>query len=170
MNRREILKTLAAGAAGVALSRCTSAERKISDSSEPVYSGHGKKATFEKVIKPSNVSLIKGNDARDNTFNALKNIEDEIMASLEGKKRILIKPNFVVVTTPLCATGVDTVRGILDFFRPRFKGPIEIGEATVSGAKGSNIGTEGTYAGFRDYVYCLEKRIWCGNGSNLNLI
>ncbi len=158
MNRREILKTLAAGAAGVALTRCTSAERKISDSSEPVYSGHGKKATFEKVVKPSNVSLIKGNDARDNTFNALKNIEDEIMASLEGKKRILIKPNFVVVTTPLCATGVDTVRGILDFFKPRFKGPIEIGEATVSGARGSNIGTEGTYAGFRDYGYLpLEK-------------
>jgi len=158
MNRREILKTLAVGAAGVGLVRCTPADRKVTSSSEPDYSGHGKKATFEKVIKPSNVSLIKGNDARDNTFNALKNIEDEIMASLEGKKRILIKPNFVVVTTPLCATGVDTVRGILDFFRPRFKGPIEIGEATVSGARGSNIGTEGTYAGFRDYGYLpLEK-------------
>jgi uncharacterized protein (DUF362 family) len=158
MNRREILKTLAAGAVGIGVTGCNSSAGKNSDSSEPVYSGHGKKATFEKVLKPSNVSLIRGNDARDNTFNALKNIEDEIMASLEGKKRILIKPNFVVVTTPLCATSVDSVRGILDFFKPRFKGPIEIGEATVSGAKGSGEGTEGTYAGFRDYGYLpLEK-------------
>jgi uncharacterized protein (DUF362 family) len=158
MNRREILKTLAVGAIGVGVAGCKSAVTKSLDSSEPVYSGHGKKATFEKVLKSSNVSLIKGNDARDNTFNALKNIEDEIMASLEGKKRILIKPNFVVVTNPLCATSVDAVRGILDFFRPRFKGPIEIGEATVSGAKGSGLGSEGTYAGFRDYGYLpLEK-------------
>jgi uncharacterized protein (DUF362 family) len=158
MNRREILKTLAVGAIGVGVAGCKSAATKSLDSSEPVYSGHGKKATFKKVLKSSNVSLIKGNDARDNTFNALKNIEDEIMASLEGKKRILIKPNFVVVTNPLCATSADAVRGILDFFRPRFKGPIEIGEATVSGAKGSGLGSEGTYAGFRDYGYLpLEK-------------
>jgi uncharacterized protein (DUF362 family) len=159
MNRREILKTLAAGAAGVGLGGCTkSSSKKSAGSSKPVYTGHGKKATFEKVLKPANVSLIKGNDARDNTFNALKNIEDEIMASLEGKKRILIKPNFVVVTTPLCATSVDSVRGILDFIRPRFNGPIEIGEATVSGAKGSGLGTEGTFKGFKDYGYLpLEK-------------
>lgn len=158
MNRRDILKTLAAGTAGVALARCTSVERKVTDSSAPVYSGHGRKATFEKVTAASNVSLIKGNDARDNTFKALMNIEDEIMKSLEGKKRILIKPNFVVVNNPLCATGVDTVRGILDFIKPRFRGPIEIGEATVSGAKNSGQGTEGTYAGFRDYGYLpLEK-------------
>jgi uncharacterized protein (DUF362 family) len=158
MKRRDILKTLAAGAVGVGVAGCVPSSGKSSDSSEPVYTGHGKRATFEKVVKPSNVSLTRGNDARDNTFNALKNIEDEIMASLEGKKRILIKPNFVVVTTPLCATSVDAVRGILDFIRPRFKGPIEIGEATVSGAKGMDQGTEGTYAGFRDYGYLpLEK-------------
>jgi uncharacterized protein (DUF362 family) len=159
MNRREILKNLAIGAAGVGLAGCTtSSSQKDSVSSEPVYTGHGKKATFEKVLKPSDVSLIKGNDARDNTFNALKNIEGEIMASLEGKKRILIKPNFVVVTTPLAATSVDSVRGILDFIRPRFKGPIEIGEATVSGAKGSGMGEEGTFKGFKDYGYLpLEK-------------
>lgn len=159
MNRREILKTLAAGAVGVGLGGCTtSSSKKSAGSSEPVYTGHGKKATFEKALKPANVSLIKGNDARDNTFNALKNIENEIMASLEGKKRILIKPNFVVVTTPLCATSVDCVRGILDFIKPRFKGPIEIGEATVSGAKGSELGSEGTFKGFKDYGYLpLEK-------------
>jgi len=158
MNRREILKTLAAGAVGVGVAGCRSATKKGSDSSEPDYSGHGKKATFEKVLTTSNVSLVKGNDERDNTFNALKTIEDEILASLEGKKRILIKPNFVVVTNPLCATGVNTVRGILDFIKPRFNGPIEIGEATVSGSRGSGLGEQTTYTGFKDYGYLpLEK-------------
>jgi uncharacterized protein (DUF362 family) len=158
MNRRDILKTLAVGAAGVGFSGIGYAAKKSVDTTEPVLSGHGKKATFEKVIKPSNVSLVKGNDARDNTFNALKNIEDEIMTSLEWKKRILIKPNFVVVTNPLCATGVDTVRGILDFIKPRFNGPIEIGETTISGAPDFNMGSGTTYDGFKKYGYLpLEK-------------
>jgi uncharacterized protein (DUF362 family) len=163
MDRRHLIKTLGLGTLAVGLAGCTSTTKKIAtgpESSANVFTGHGKRATFEKVIKPSNVSLIKGNDARDNTFNALKNIEDEIMASLEGKKRILIKPNFVMVTVPLCATSVESVRGILDFIKPRFKGPVEIGEATVSGAKGSSLeaGDEGTFKGFRDYGYLpLEK-------------
>jgi len=41
----------------------TSSSKKSAGSSEPVYTGHGKKPLFEKVIKPANVSLIKGNDA-----------------------------------------------------------------------------------------------------------
>jgi uncharacterized protein (DUF362 family) len=158
MDRRDILKTLAAGVVGVGVSGIGYAARKVTDSSEPVYSGHGKKATFEKVLKPSNVSLVKGNDARDNTFKALKNIEDEIMTSLEGKKRILIKPNFVVINNPLAATNVDSVRGILDFIRPRFTGPIEIGETTISGGQGFNMGSGTTFDGFKNYGYLpLEK-------------
>lgn len=158
MNRREILKTLAVGVVGIGVTGCKHLTAKNIDSSGPVYTGHGKKATFKKILKPSNVSIIKGNDARDNTFKALKNIEDEIMASLEGKKRILIKPNFVVVTNPLCATNVDSVRGILDFIKPRFKGPIEIGEATISGAKGFFQDSATTFTGFKNYGYLpLEK-------------
>ena len=34
---------------------------------------------------------------------------------LEGKKRALIKVNFFVVGTPLCATNVEAECGILDF-------------------------------------------------------
>ena len=158
MNRRNVLKTFAAGVVGAGVVATGSAARRIGETSTPVYTGHGKKATFEKVLTRSNVSLVKGNDERDNTFKALKNIEDEIMTSLEGKARILIKPNFVVVTTQLSATGVDTVRGILDFLKPRFKGPIEIGEATVSGSRGDDMGSETTYAGFKRYGYLpLEK-------------
>jgi uncharacterized protein (DUF362 family) len=169
MNRRDILKALTAGVVGAGVAGTGYAARRIDDTSIPVYSGHGKKATFEKVLTRSNVSLIKGNDERDNTFKALKNIEDEIMTSLEGKKRILIKPNFVVVTTPLSATGVDTVRGILDFLKPRFKGPIEIGEATVSGSLGDDMGSETTYDGFRRYGYLPLQKEYGVTLTDLNL-
>ena len=170
MNRRNILKTLAAGVVGVGVSRYVHAAPNSTDTSEPVYSDHGKKATFDKVIKPSNVSLIKGSDERDNTFKALKNIEDEIMTSLERKKRILIKPNFVVVNNPLCATGVNTVRGILDFIKPRFKGPIEIGESTITGSKGGfNMGSGTTFSGFKNYDYLQLKKEYGVTLTDLNL-
>ncbi len=158
MERRDILKTLAAGVVGIGVSGCRDDAPRNTATYKPVYSGHGKIASFEKVVKPSNVSLIKGNDARDNTFKALKNIEGEIMTSLEGKKRVLIKPNFVFVNNNLCATGVDTVRGILDFIKPRFKGPIEIGESTASSSMWGFLGPGKTYDGFKAYGYLpLEK-------------
>ncbi len=105
---------------------------------------------FMNKKEEATVSLVKGNDLRDITFEALKNIEDQIMTSLERKKSILIKPNFVSTNVPLCATSVDSVRGILDFLRPRWKGPIYIGESTAS--------RKGTYDGFINYGYIpLEK-------------
>ena len=84
MNRRHVLKTLSMGAVAYGLAGCTSspAGLKKSDPDVPAYTGHGKKATWEKVTSPTNVSLIKGNDPSDNTYNSLMNIEDEIMASL----------------------------------------------------------------------------------------
>lgn len=167
MNRRAALKTLGLGAMAIGVMGCNIKTK--SGSSEKVVAGHGKTATYEKVLTPSNVSLIKGNDARDNVFNSLKNIEDEIMVGLEGKKRILIKPNFVFINNPLCATRVDAVRGILDFIKPRFKGPIEIGEATVSGAKDWNVGTEGTMGGFRDYGYLPLEKEYGVSLTDLNL-
>jgi len=171
MNRRHVLKTLSLGAVAYGLAGCTASPKTggNTDPDERVYTGHGKKATFEKVLTTSNVSLIKGNDERDNTFNALKTIEDEILASLEGKKRILIKPNFVVVTNPLCATGVNTVRGILDFIKPRFNGTIEIGEATVSGSRGSGLGEQTTYTGFKDYGYLPLGKEYGVKLTDLNL-
>jgi len=105
MNRRSVIKTLALGALAVGAAGCKY-ETKPAGQVNAGKTGHGKKATWEKVVAPSDVSLIKGNDPRDNVFNALKKIEDEIMAGLEGKKRVLIKPNFVFINNPLCATKV----------------------------------------------------------------
>lgn len=108
-----------------------------------------KKGLFKKITQPANVSLVKGNDARENMYKALKNIEDEVLASI-GNKKILVKPNFVSTNRELCATHVDAVRGILDFLKPHCKQPITIGESTAARA--------GTFEGYRNYGYLpLEK-------------
>jgi len=110
----------------------------------------GGKQLFVPCTKSARVSIVKGNDRREIVYQALKNIEDEVVASIGGKKRVLIKPNFVVTTRDLCATHVDAIRGILDFLKPHFKGQIIVGESTISRG--------GTFEGFQNYGYMpLEK-------------
>ena len=157
MNRRHMLKTIVLGAIAYGVTGFSIDTKK---SSSRVFSNHGKPATWEKVMTPSKVSLVKGNDCRDNTFKSLKNIEDDIMASLEGKKRILIKPNFVSTDKPLCATRVDAVRAILDFLKPRWKGPIEIGESPAT--------INGTFEGFKNYGYLPIEKEYGVTLSDLN--
>jgi len=95
------------------------------------------------------VSLVKGNDCREIVFQALKHLEDEVLASI-GPKRVLIKPNFVNTSRELCATHVDAVRAILDFLQPHYKQQIMVGESTAS--------RKGTFDGFKNYGYqALEK-------------
>ena len=107
------------------------------------------KKLFDKVSQAADVALIKGNDARDNVYKALKQIEDEVLASI-GNKKILIKPNFVSTRHELCATHVEAVRGILDFLTPHYKDQITIGESTAFGG--------GTREGYVNYGYvALEK-------------
>ena len=144
MNRRQVLRGFGAGAVTAALGwpgGLTVAE---------AARGQQVKApSFRKLTQPANVSLIKGNDGRDNVYKALKHIEDDVLASI-GNKKILIKPNFVTTNRELCATHVDAVRGILDFLRPHCKQPITIGESTASRA--------GTLDGYANYGYLpLEK-------------
>ncbi|MCK4623215.1 MAG: DUF362 domain-containing protein [Desulfuromonadales bacterium] len=64
----------------------------------------------------SQVSMIKGQDRREDVRRSLEQIEEDILA-LVGNRRIVIKPNFVSTSIQLAATHVDHVRGILDFFK-----------------------------------------------------
>jgi uncharacterized protein (DUF362 family) len=108
-----------------------------------------KSRLFNNITEPANVGLVKGNDRRDITYQALKNIEDEILTAI-GNKRIMVKPNFVFTNKELCATHVDAIRAILDFLKPHHKKQIIIGESTASKA--------GTFDGFKNYGYLpLEK-------------
>lgn len=109
----------------------------------------GEQLLYQTIPKPARVGLVQGNDRREIVFQALKNIEEDILGSI-GNKQILIKPNFVSTTRELSATNVDAVRAILDFLTPHFKNQIIIGESTAS--KGA------TFEGFTNYNYLpLEK-------------
>jgi len=106
--------------------------------------GGPQEGIYVKAAPAARVSLVKGNDRRQITFAALKNIEEEILAAL-GDKRVLIKPNFVSTSVQLAATHVDAVRGICDFLKPHYKGPITIAESTCS--------RDTTMAGYENFGY-----------------
>ncbi|MHC4641693.1 MAG: DUF362 domain-containing protein [Planctomycetota bacterium] len=148
LNRRDILKGFGIGALGLAFGGKSSGPA-VAEAAPG--SPHVKKdQLFRTEIAPAKVSLVKGNERREITYQALKNIEDEVLGSLGGKKKILIKPNFVVTSRQLAATHVDAIRGILDFLKPHYKGEIIIGESTIS--------KEGTFDGYKNYGYLpLEK-------------
>lgn len=79
------------------------------------------------------VSLIKGDDRYENIITALKEIKDEIKKKIKGKKKIVIKPNFVSTTRQLAATHVDTVKAVLDFLKPLTSEKITIAESAALG-------------------------------------
>jgi len=105
------------------------------------------KQLYKKVIEPSRVSLVKGNDRRQIVYQSLKMIEDEVLASI-GNKKIVVKPNIVLSNRPLAVTHIDAVRAVLDFLTPHYKKQIIIGES----------GVQNTWEGFKNYGYFeLEK-------------
>lgn len=146
LNRRDILKGIGIGAIGLAFGGKSLTKTALAAPGSPLV---GKGQLYQKPAPPAKVALIKGNDRREIIYQALKKIEDEILASI-GNKKILIKPNMVQTDVPLCATHVDAIRAILDFLQPHYKKQIIIGESTA--AKTS------TFEGFQNYGYLpLEK-------------
>jgi uncharacterized protein (DUF362 family) len=78
----------------------------------------------------SAVSLVRGEDRRKNVYDALMAIDPELAPALKRKKHVLIKPNLTSNVKQLAATHADTLRGILDYLAPRFKGPVIVAEAS----------------------------------------
>ncbi len=102
LNRRDILKGFGLGALGLAFGGKTFGPTLS-------YAAPGspwvkKNGLFGTEAPPAKVALIKGNDRRDIVYQALMKIEDEVLASIGDKKKILIKPNFVVTSRQLAAT------------------------------------------------------------------
>lgn len=84
-------------------------------------------------LSPSQAALIAGESRADNVFKALKLIEPQIRAGLARKKRVLLKPNLVVVNNQLAATHVECLEGILEFLKPIVKDEILIGDSPAGG-------------------------------------
>ncbi|MBM3888075.1 MAG: DUF362 domain-containing protein [Verrucomicrobia bacterium] len=64
----------------------------------------------------SRVALMAGGDGANNAFRGLKVFEKEIARAI-GDRRVILKPNNVVVDVPLCATHANCLEGILEFLK-----------------------------------------------------
>jgi uncharacterized protein (DUF362 family) len=98
---------------------------------------------FPAVATHSTVSLVHGDDRRKNVYEALMAIDEQIKSKLKSKKYVVIKPNIVSTNNQLASTHVDVLRGMLDYFAPRFKGPVIIAESSNAN----------TMAGFDAFKY-----------------
>jgi uncharacterized protein (DUF362 family) len=78
----------------------------------------------------SAVSLVRGEDRHKLIYESLMLIDRELAPALKRKKYVLIKPNLTSNVKQLAATHADTLRGILDYLGPRFKGPVIVAEAS----------------------------------------
>lgn len=96
-------------------------------------------------ISPSKpiVALVRSEGHYEGTKKALNLIEDQIARSIEGKRRVLIKPNFVSTRRQLAATHVDSVKAVLDTLSKHHNGKITIGEGPAIGSLEDGISNFG---------------------------
>src|ERR1019366_6121375 len=152
-SRRSFLKTsLLGGAAAVAASRFAAASAPaIAAAAEPIPEAPGG--------PNSRVSLAAGDDRAKIAFDSLTPFKREIAAAI-GARRVVLKPNNVIINVPLCATAAENLEGIIEFLHSIGKTNIVIAEspANGSGMDGfanygyDNLDTEG-YA----VVYCVDQ-------------
>jgi uncharacterized protein (DUF362 family) len=127
-NRRNFLKTSLIG--GVAVTCIKPFETLASFGQQEQFSAQ--------------VSITSGDNRADLAFRALKPFSEQIARSV-GDRRVVLKPNNVSITIPLCATHVDTLEGILEFFKSIKKDKnVIIAESAAGGA---------TFDGFSNYGY-----------------
>ena len=81
---------------------------------------------------PSRVSLAAGDDRVKIAFDSLTPFKKEIAAAI-GNKRVVLKPNNVIVNVPLCASSADNLEGILEFLKSIGKTNVVIAESPANG-------------------------------------
>lgn len=85
-------------------------------------------------MKPS-VAVTSSTGHYEGVFNALRLVEEEVKDDIRGKKKVLVKPNFVSTTRQLAATRVDAVKAVLDVITKYHSGRIIFAE----GPAGSSL-------------------------------
>jgi len=98
--------------------------------------------------KPS-VAVVRSEGHYEGTAKALNLIEDQIADNIKGKRRVLIKPNFVSTRSQLSATHVDSVRSVLDMLSKYYHGKVILGEGPAIGSLDDGISNFG-YKKLRD--------------------
>lgn len=91
----------------------------------------------------STVAIAKASTRGATVAQALRLVEDDVAASLRGRKRVFLKPNLVTDSNQLAATHVDTMRVILDFLRDHDVQEVIVGEGSA----------HDTFSCYRKYGY-----------------
>lgn len=81
----------------------------------------------------SRVALTAEGDRADLAFKALEPFKKEIAAAI-GNKRVIVKPNNVIIDRPLCASHADNLEGILEFLKSIGKTNVAIAESPANGS------------------------------------
>lgn len=84
-------------------------------------------------VPQAHVALTTGDDRADNIFRALSTFEKEIAQAI-GNKLVILKPNDVSVSKPLCASHADQLEGILEFLKSIRKTNVVIAESPADGS------------------------------------
>jgi uncharacterized protein (DUF362 family) len=126
--RRNFLKTSIIGGVGAACIRPVN-----------VFYGSETPESFT-----SKVALTTGTSRADMAFRALCPFSKEISQSI-GKRRVVLKPNIVNTEVQLASTHVDTLEGILEFFKSIGKNEnVVIAESAANGP---------TFDGYNNFGY-----------------
>lgn len=118
VTRRHFLRISAMFAAGSALPR--SAASQAADTPSPASA-------------LTKAALTAGDSRADNVLHALKLIEPDIRQRLAGKKRVVIKPNLVLIDRQPAATHVECVEAAAEFFKSVGADEIIVAESAASG-------------------------------------
>ena len=140
INRREFVRSSLIGSAAALaawrLSSAHAAETAVAaPPAEPVTAAAGQGA--------ARVALTSGNDRASLAFKALEPFKREIAAAI-GNKRVVVKPNNVIIDRPLCASHADNLEGILEFLKSIGKTNVVIAESPAMGS---------ALEGFSNYGY-----------------
>ena len=128
INRRNFIKTSVLGGLGVSLIHPMDAFISFQ--------------TQEQL--PASVALTTGDSRADLVFRALQPYSRQIKKAI-GNRRVVLKPNNVSISIPLCATHADTLEGILEFLKSiRKLDNVIIAESAADGP---------TLDGFSNYGY-----------------
>ena len=142
-SRRKFLKTsFFGGAAAVA---ATSLPAAWAGQAAPAAksSSSAAVAPAPRSAGTAKVSLASGNDRADIAFKSLEPFKAEIAAAI-GNKRVILKPNNVIINVPLCATNADNLEGILEFLKSIGKTNVILAESPAGGS---------VMEGFSNYGY-----------------
>jgi len=127
-SRRDFVKTTLAGGAGITL--LNPANILLPPK------GQEREGTF--------VSVTNGDDRADMVFRALQPLSGEIRKVI-GNRKVVLKPNNVLIYVPLACTHVETLEGILEFLKSI--GKLNNAIIAESSASGSSL------EGFDNYGY-----------------